>query len=634
MHRRPEPPEPCTPSAPSTAPDRARAPAPDRCCARRARGRCAPRRTAPPAAPTAVDGRQPRQQPAQHETAEHDLLHDRRGDHGEHEHRDDVAAVVAQLADRSRCCSGTGCREHAPRSPPPPARPGTPATSAAPSRGRRQRTVQAHVGAGRRSPTAGSHSARTPAAGRTRAPRRCTTYTATGHRWSASARRMKRLHTSGTAIDTSAPTATTNGSVGCGSHRRGAARPRAGPSSPVPVAKQRGSSTGIAGTTRAVRRRASTTLGLALMHELSNLSMWHATMSDEEWGPAARRSVAISTSTSPSSAPATRACGPPTTSCNANPRCGRRARGERGRVRRQRPQRRLVFGAAADGSRRGRRRVVARRGGTTAAGHARHGRRGGPRGAAEGIECDFQRGGYVQPGAQRGATRARARASSTTSTSYGFTDDEYRLLDADAAQLCGASKVVGGTFTPYCAAIHPARLARGLAERSSGLQRRQLQRRARRLHRPDLGPAPAAARRRRDGRAGCRRPAAVRLPARRAVRHHAGRARPRRRPAGRAGPDVVPGLAGAVDAETDDARRRSTPGWQRSLRGSAHEGHDPSNPRPIPSGSPSNAGRARAATAAADPYQQPTSPTAAASRTGSRPYGQPAYQAAARTGTA
>jgi hypothetical protein len=44
-----------------------------------------------------------------------------------------------------------------------------------------------------------------------------TTYTATGHRWSARARMMTRLHTNGTAVATSAPTATTIGSVGCGS---------------------------------------------------------------------------------------------------------------------------------------------------------------------------------------------------------------------------------------------------------------------------------------------------------------------------------------------------------------------------------------------------------------------------------
>ena len=58
-------------------------------------------------------------------------------------------------------------------------------------------------------------------------------------------------------------------------------------------------------------------------------------------------------------------------------------------------------------------------------------------------------------------------------------------------------------------------------------------------------PLPTAARGRRDGGARRRRPAAVRVAAGRAVRHDAGRPRPHRRPARRAGPDVVPGLAGA-----------------------------------------------------------------------------------------
>ena len=35
---------------------------------------------------------------------------------------------------------------------------------------------------------------------------------------------------------------------------------------------------------------------------------------------------------------------------------------------------------------------------------------------------------------------------------------------AEASALAGASDVLGGTFTPHCAAIHPARLVRGLAE--------------------------------------------------------------------------------------------------------------------------------------------------------------------------
>lgn len=82
--------------------------------------------------------------------------------------------------------------------------------------------------------------------------------------------------------------------------------------------------------------------------------------------------------------------------------------------------------------------------------------------AAEGIRCDFQRGGYVSL-ARNQVQLQRARAHIEHLHAFGFTQDEYRMLDADEARKrCGASKVVGGTFTPHCAAIHPARLARGL----------------------------------------------------------------------------------------------------------------------------------------------------------------------------
>ena len=38
------------------------------------------------------------------------------------------------------------------------------------------------------------------------------------------------------------------------------------------------------------------------------------------------------------------------------------------------------------------------------------------------------------------------------------------LTAAETAEQVTAEGVVGATFTPHCAAIHPARLARGLAE--------------------------------------------------------------------------------------------------------------------------------------------------------------------------
>lgn len=47
---------------------------------------------------------------------------------------------------------------------------------------------------------------------------------------------------------------------------------------------------------------------------------------------------------------------------------------------------------------------------------------------------------------------------------FGFGDDDYRWLDAgSAAEVCGATGVLGGVSTPHCAAVHPARLVHALA---------------------------------------------------------------------------------------------------------------------------------------------------------------------------
>jgi len=83
--------------------------------------------------------------------------------------------------------------------------------------------------------------------------------------------------------------------------------------------------------------------------------------------------------------------------------------------------------------------------------------------AAEGIDCHFAHGGYVSMSRNQ-VQWQRAREYIEHLQSFGFTDDDYRLLDRDETlQMVGGTDVVGGYFTPHCAAIHPARLARGLA---------------------------------------------------------------------------------------------------------------------------------------------------------------------------
>lgn len=82
---------------------------------------------------------------------------------------------------------------------------------------------------------------------------------------------------------------------------------------------------------------------------------------------------------------------------------------------------------------------------------------------AEGIDCHWRQGGTVTV-ARTPAQLRRAEAAVAEAHTYGGTDADLALLDADAATArCAADGVLGGTYTPHCASIHPARLVRGLA---------------------------------------------------------------------------------------------------------------------------------------------------------------------------
>src|SRR6185437_12732853 len=83
--------------------------------------------------------------------------------------------------------------------------------------------------------------------------------------------------------------------------------------------------------------------------------------------------------------------------------------------------------------------------------------------AAEGIDCHWAKGGTVHL-ARSPAQLERAREEVAEARSFGFGQADLRLLNgAEAAELAAAAGVLGATYTPHCAAIHPARLARGLA---------------------------------------------------------------------------------------------------------------------------------------------------------------------------
>ncbi|SCG41336.1 NAD(P)/FAD-dependent oxidoreductase [Micromonospora inositola] len=83
--------------------------------------------------------------------------------------------------------------------------------------------------------------------------------------------------------------------------------------------------------------------------------------------------------------------------------------------------------------------------------------------AAEGIDCDWRPGGTVVL-ARSAAQLGRARAAVEEAREYGLSEEDLVLLDAaEATARCAADGVRGGTYTPHCAAVHPARLVRGLA---------------------------------------------------------------------------------------------------------------------------------------------------------------------------
>jgi len=83
--------------------------------------------------------------------------------------------------------------------------------------------------------------------------------------------------------------------------------------------------------------------------------------------------------------------------------------------------------------------------------------------AVEGIDCHYCKGGTVTL-ARTPVQLDRARHEVAVARRYGFGPADLDLLDAaGAAARCGAAGVLGGLYTPHCAAIHPARLARGLA---------------------------------------------------------------------------------------------------------------------------------------------------------------------------
>jgi glycine/D-amino acid oxidase-like deaminating enzyme len=84
--------------------------------------------------------------------------------------------------------------------------------------------------------------------------------------------------------------------------------------------------------------------------------------------------------------------------------------------------------------------------------------------AAEGIDCRLAKGGTIVAARNR-AQVPRARAEVAEAHALGLTDDDVRWLDrAEAEMILAVDGLLGATYTPHCAALDPARLARGLAD--------------------------------------------------------------------------------------------------------------------------------------------------------------------------
>jgi glycine/D-amino acid oxidase-like deaminating enzyme len=82
----------------------------------------------------------------------------------------------------------------------------------------------------------------------------------------------------------------------------------------------------------------------------------------------------------------------------------------------------------------------------------------------EGIDAQAAKGGTIAL-ARSEPQWARAQTEVEHAWSWGLGEDDVRLLDAaEASEVVAATHLRGATYTPDCAAIHPARLVRGLAE--------------------------------------------------------------------------------------------------------------------------------------------------------------------------
>ncbi|MEV0970472.1 NAD(P)/FAD-dependent oxidoreductase [Microtetraspora glauca] len=89
--------------------------------------------------------------------------------------------------------------------------------------------------------------------------------------------------------------------------------------------------------------------------------------------------------------------------------------------------------------------------------------------ADEGIDADIVKGGLFNV-ARGPAQEARLREELAAQREWGWTEEDVRLLSpAEMDERLRVSGAAGATWSPHCARIQPAKLARGLAETVRGL---------------------------------------------------------------------------------------------------------------------------------------------------------------------
>lgn len=83
----------------------------------------------------------------------------------------------------------------------------------------------------------------------------------------------------------------------------------------------------------------------------------------------------------------------------------------------------------------------------------------------EGIDCQYAKGGAIRLARNQAHLTRQREQVELFQSAYGMTDEDMRMLSADeACAHLAATGVVGGMFFAHTAALHPARLVRGLGD--------------------------------------------------------------------------------------------------------------------------------------------------------------------------